>query len=154
MEFSLNLNTRRQAEKTRLQRIQYQVAGEILQYNWSTSAGKLNQTSGRSVSWQAPNTPTVASITVKVSNQDKLSTTISVGALVKDTSIASQTPLIWYPFDTGTHNAISDNFNATASGVTKSPDARAVSHPLLTTLPQVKTSFIPLIRIHLISVMR
>jgi len=100
--------------------------GEILQYNWSTSAGKLNQTSGRSVSWQAPNTPTVASITVKVSNQDKLSTTISVGALVKDTSIVSQTPLIWYPFDTGTHNAISDSFNATASGVTKSPDARGI----------------------------
>ena len=93
--------------------------GEILQYSWSASAGNLLQTSGSSVTWQAPGTPTVATITVNVSNQDTLSTTISVGALVKDTSIASQTPIIWYPFDTGTLNAVSDSFNATVSGVTK-----------------------------------
>jgi hypothetical protein len=68
----------------------------------------------------------VASITLKVTNQDNLSTTISVWALVKDTNIVSQTPLIWYPFDTGTLNAVSNSFNATASGVSKTQDARGI----------------------------
>jgi Concanavalin A-like lectin/glucanases superfamily/Secretion system C-terminal sorting domain len=101
--------------------------GEILQYRWSASAGNLLQTSGSSVSWQAPGAPTVATITVKAVNQDTLSTVVSVGALVKDTNLASQTPLIWYPFDTGTLNAVSDSFNATASGVTKTADARGIA---------------------------
>jgi len=101
-------------------------SGEILQYSWSASAGNLIQTSGSSISWQAPNTPTVASITLKVTNQDNLSTTISVWALVKDKNIVSQTPLIWYPFDTGTLNAVSNSFNATASGVSKTQDARGI----------------------------
>ncbi|MGD0581310.1 MAG: LamG-like jellyroll fold domain-containing protein [Bacteroidales bacterium] len=100
--------------------------GEILQYSWSASAGNLIQTSGSSISWQAPNTPTVASIKVKVTNQDTLSTTISAWTLVKDTNIVSQTPLIWYPFDTGTHNAVSDSYNATAYGVSKTQDARGI----------------------------
>jgi len=72
MEFSLNLNTRRQAEeKNTFTANSIPRSGEILQYNWSTSAGKLNQTSGRSVKLAgAQYGRTVASITVKVSNQD------------------------------------------------------------------------------------
>jgi len=100
--------------------------GEILDYAWTTSAGTLYQTTGNSVSWQAPSTPVVATITVQVSNQDMLSTTVSAGALVKDTSIAIQTPLIWYPFDNDNKNAIADRFHATVSGPTKTDDARGM----------------------------
>jgi hypothetical protein len=102
-------------------------SGEILQYEWSASAGNLNQNTGISVTWQAPSTASVATITVKATNQDLLSTTVSMAALAKDTSIAVQTPLIWYPFDADTKNAAADRFHATASGVTKTEDARNVS---------------------------
>jgi len=98
--------------------------GEIIEYFWSASAGVLSSTEGSSVTWQAPATPVVGTITVKVTNQDMLSTTASVGALVKDTSLLFQTPLIWYPFDSDNRNAAADQFHATASGVTKTEDAR------------------------------
>jgi len=103
--------------------------GENLQYAWSASVGVLNQTTGSAVTWQAPATPVAGSITVQVTNQDLLSTTVTTGALVKDTSIATQNPLIWYPFDSDNKNAAADRFHATVSGVTKTEDSRGM--PLL-----------------------
>jgi len=100
--------------------------GEIPEYTWSASTGILNQTGGSSVTWQAPETKVVATITVQVTNQDMLSTTVSAGALVKDTSLALQSPLIWYPFDSDNRNAAADRFHATASGVTRTEDARSM----------------------------
>ena len=105
------------------------VPGEILQYAWSASTGLLNQTTGISVAWQAPASPVVGTITVKVTNQDMLSTTVTAGALVKDTTLPIQSPLIWYPFDTDNRNVAADRFHATVSGVTKTDDARGM--PLL-----------------------
>ncbi|MBK6964982.1 MAG: T9SS type A sorting domain-containing protein [Bacteroidales bacterium] len=98
--------------------------GEILEFNWSASAGTLNQTFGNPVTWQAPESPSVGTIMLTVTNQDLLSTTVSTGALVKDTMMAVQTPLIWYPFDTDNKNAVADRFHATVSGATKTEDAR------------------------------
>jgi hypothetical protein len=69
----------------------------------------------------------VGTITVQVTDQYMLSTTVSTGALVKDTSLADQTPLIWYPFDSDNRNAVSDLFPATTLGVTKTEDARGIS---------------------------
>jgi hypothetical protein len=103
------------------------VPGDILQYTWSASTGILNQTVGNSVSWQAPETSLVGTITVQVTNQDLLSTTAIAGVLVKDTSISMQTPIIWYPFDTNNQNASADRFHATASGVTRTADARGMA---------------------------
>lgn len=100
--------------------------GEILEYDWSASTGVLNQTTGISVSWQAPATPVVATITVQVTNQDMLSTTVSAGALVKNTSLAIQAPMIWYPFDSDNRNAAADRFHATVTGATKTEDARGI----------------------------
>jgi hypothetical protein len=104
-------------------------ADEILEFAWSASTGTLNQHTGSSVTWVAPEIPVAGTITLKVTNQDMLSTTVSVGALVKDTSLAVQAPLIWYPFDVNNNNAAADRFHATASGVTKTDDARNI--PLL-----------------------
>jgi hypothetical protein len=101
--------------------------GEILTYEWSVSTGVLNQTTGISVTWQAPATSVVGTVTVKVTNQDLLFTTVSAGVLVKDTSLAIQAPLIYYPLDFDTKNASSDRFHATASGVTKTEDSRGLA---------------------------
>jgi hypothetical protein len=101
--------------------------GEVLQYSWSATGGVLGQPSGSSIIWQAPESPVVSNITVQVTNQDLLSTTVSIGALVKDTSLAVQTPLIWYPFDNDNLNAISSNYNATVTGATKTADARGMA---------------------------
>lgn len=101
--------------------------GETLEYNWSATSGTFLQTTGNSVLWQAPESPEVATITVQVTNQAKLSSTLSVGALVKNTSLPEQVPLIWYPFDMDDKNAVSDRFHATASGVTKTDDARGIA---------------------------
>jgi hypothetical protein len=98
--------------------------GEVLQYSWTASHGILDQATGSSVTWQAPDDPVVGEIRVQVTNQYMLSTSVSTGALVKDTSLAAQTPLIWYPFDSDTKNAAADRFHATASGVAKTQDAR------------------------------
>jgi len=98
--------------------------GEILQYAWSASIGTLQQTGGITVTWQAPDNPSVGIITVEVTNQDLLSTVVSTGALVKDTSLAFQNPLIWYPFDADDKNMAADRFHATAIGVTKTEDPR------------------------------
>lgn len=101
--------------------------GEILEYHWSASSGTMVQTENGTMIWQAPSTPTVASITVEVVNQDLLSTSVSVHALVKSAALTYQSPLIWYPFDADTHNAVADRFHATASGVTKTDDARGMT---------------------------
>jgi len=97
---------------------------EILEYNWSASIGTLSGAVGNAVTWQAPPATTVAAITVRVTNQDKLTTTVSVPALIKDTSLADQDPLIWYPFDSDERNAAADQFHATAIGVNKTEDPR------------------------------
>ena len=57
--------------------------GEILEYTWSASTGILNQTMSSSVTWQAPETPGIATITVHVTNQDMLSTTVSTSGTGK-----------------------------------------------------------------------
>lgn len=101
--------------------------GEILDYAWSTTSGTLIQTSGKSVTWQAPTTPEVATITVQVTNQENLSAATSAGALVKNNNIPFQTPLIWYPFDSDNRNAASDRFHSTVTGATKTDDARGKS---------------------------
>ncbi len=101
-------------------------SGEILDYAWTASSGTLKQTTGNSVIWQAPPTPGVDTISVKVTNQDLLSTTVSIGALVKDINLPIQIPLIWYPFDSDNRNAVADRFHATVSGVTKTEDARGI----------------------------
>jgi hypothetical protein len=98
--------------------------GEMLEYNWTASTGILNQTTGNPVTWQAPETPSVGTISLTVTNQDMLSTTVTKGALVKDTTMAVQTPLIWYPFDQNNSNAVADRFHATVSGATKTEDPR------------------------------
>jgi hypothetical protein len=101
--------------------------GEILDYQWSVSDGTINQTSGNSMIWQAPGTPGVATITLKVTNQENLSTTVFAGALTKNTKLVAQTPLIWYPFDLDNRNAVADRFHATVSGATKTEDAWGVA---------------------------
>jgi hypothetical protein len=101
--------------------------GETLQYAWSASDGILGQNFGSSVTWQAPATPMVATISVEVTGQEMLSTTVSTGALVKDTSLTYQDPLIWYPFDADNYNMAADRFHATAIGVSKSDDARGMA---------------------------
>jgi hypothetical protein len=99
-------------------------AGEILNYEWSVSTGTLFLPSGNTVSWQASNEPTVAEISVVVTNQDMLSAETTTGALVKDTTLSTQEPIIYYPFDTDNQNAASNRFHATVSGATKTEDAR------------------------------
>jgi len=98
--------------------------GEMLEYSWTASTGSLNQTTGNPVTWQAPESPSVGSISLTVTNQDMLSTTVTTGALVKDTTMAVQTPLIWYPFDQNNSNAVADRFHAMVSGATKTEDPR------------------------------
>lgn len=98
--------------------------GEILEYNWTASTGSLNQTTGNPVIWQAPETPSVGTISLTVSNQDMLSSTVTTGVLVKDTTMAVQTPLIWYPFDQDNNNAVANQFHATVSGASKTADPR------------------------------
>jgi hypothetical protein len=100
--------------------------GEVLSYEWTATTGQLNQTNGNSVVWQAPDTPTVANIRLVVTNQDLLSTTVSVGALVKDTSLPAQNPMIWYPFDSNNFNAAANNHHAVAVGVSKTADPRGM----------------------------
>jgi hypothetical protein len=64
---------------------------------------------------------------VEVTNQDLLSTTISAAVLVKDTSLAIETPLIYYPLDFDTRNVSADRFHAIATGVTKTEDSRGIA---------------------------
>jgi len=47
--------------------------------------------------------------------------------LVKDTTLGTQTPLIWYPFDTDNRNMISDRFHASVSGAIKTEDPRGMA---------------------------
>jgi hypothetical protein len=100
------------------------VAGEILNYRWTSNSGSLYQDTVNPVSWLAPDSSRVAEITLTVSNQDSLSSTLVLPVLVKDTMIPYQIPLIYYPFDNDDHNAVSGQFNATSVGVSKTNDAR------------------------------
>ena len=97
---------------------------ETLQYEWTASAGSFRQINGNSVIWQAPVSPEVSSVKVKVTNQDNLSTIVFKEVLVKDTSLPYQYPMIWYPFDSDTRNAASDRFHATVTSALKTDDAR------------------------------
>ncbi len=119
--------------------------GEILEYQWSSTVGALNQTTGNSVTWTAPESPVAGTISVQVTNQDLLSTSVSTGVLVKDTTLAQQQPLIWYPFDADNKNAAADRFHATVSGATKTDRSAGSFHPWLTVLRRGQTLFIPII---------
>ena len=101
--------------------------GETLEYTWSSSSGTFLQATGNPVVWQAAELPEVATISVKVTNQAMLSGTFSVGALVKNTNLPDQSPLIWYPFDSDSRNAVADRFHATVTGATKTEDAWGVA---------------------------
>lgn len=101
--------------------------GEVLEYEWSVSFGSLNQTDANPVNWLAPGTPGAGTISVTVTNQDQLSTTVYAGLLVKDTTLGVQTPLIWYSFDTDNRNMISDRFHASVSGAVKTEDPRGMA---------------------------
>jgi hypothetical protein len=105
------------------------VEGETLQYFWSCTNGILSYSTGATVSWHAPATASVEILSLKVTNQDGLSSLVSSEILVKDTSIAQQSPIIHYPFDTDNLNAVSDQFHAFVVGPLKTNDARAI--PLL-----------------------
>jgi hypothetical protein len=98
--------------------------GETLNYQWSATAGVLSQPSDNTIMWQATDNPAVAEISVVVTNQDMLSAEASTGALVKDTTIAEQSPIIYYPFDTDNQNAAANRFHATVVGASKTEDAR------------------------------
>ncbi len=100
--------------------------GEILTYAWSVSSGTLPLATGNPVSWQAPTSHGMGTVTVLVTNQDMLTTSVSIPVLVKDTSIAVQTPLIWYPFDADNKNAAADRFHATVTGAVKIEDPRGM----------------------------
>lgn len=101
--------------------------GEVLTYAWSVTGGTLQQTTGNSVTWQAPAAPAVDSVKVVVTNQDQLSTKFSIALLVKDNTLAEQDPLIWYPFDNDSKNVIADRFHATVVGAVKTDDARGIA---------------------------
>jgi len=103
-----------------------QAPDETLEYTWSATSGTLMQETGNPVTWVAPTAPGVGEITVTVTNQDLLSTTVSAEVLVKDTSLAIQAPVIWYPFDSDDRNAAADRYHATATGVSKTEDARGI----------------------------
>lgn len=97
---------------------------EILEYEWSVSSGSLSQTKEKTVTWQAPPNPGVETVSVKVTNQYHLSTTITASLLVKDTTFSVQQPLIWYPFDSDNRNMAGDRFHATVNGASKTDDPR------------------------------
>lgn len=97
---------------------------EVLQYEWTATIGTLNQTTGISTTWLAPGLPGIGTLTLKVTNQDLLSSTFTMPVLVKDTAAADQAPLIWYPFDSDSKNVVADRLHATAFGVSKTEDAR------------------------------
>jgi hypothetical protein len=103
------------------------VPGDNLTYSWSAGSGSFNQSTGNSVTWLSPGSPGVDSVSVTVTNHDLLSTTKKAGVLVKDTRLPVQDPILWYPFDSDTRNAIADRFHATAIGVTKTTDARGMA---------------------------
>ncbi len=98
--------------------------GEILTFNWSVTAGELNQTTGTTVNWLAPLDPSVITITLQVTNQYMLTTTVTSEALVKSNTLQSQSPIIWYPFDWDNKNHAADRFHSTVIGATKTSDAR------------------------------
>lgn len=100
--------------------------GEVITYAWSIDGGTLQSTSGNPVTWQAPETPGVYTITVQVTNQDNAAATVSAPVLVKDTTMESADPLIWYPLDYDELNAALDAFHGTRNGAVKTTDARNI----------------------------
>jgi hypothetical protein len=100
--------------------------GEVITYAWSIDGGTLQTTSGNPVTWQAPEIPGVYTITVQATNQDNAVTSVSAPVLVKDTTLQSVEPIIWYPLDYDELNAALDDFHATRNGAIKTPDARNI----------------------------
>lgn len=101
--------------------------GEILEYSWSVSFGELQQSNANPAAWNAPDSPGCGTVSVTVTNQDQLSTTVTAALLVKDTTMDMRQPLIWYPFDHDNKNMASDRFHATVSGVVKTEDPRGMA---------------------------
>lgn len=100
---------------------------DIIDYQWIVSAGTLVSVDDNQMIWQAPVASMVANIQVTVTNQDQLSSTHSVSALVKDTLLAAVDPVIWYPFDQDDRNQAADRYHAIAIGVDRVNDPRGVS---------------------------
>lgn len=54
--------------------------GDLLEYTWEATAGQFDQTTGESVVWTAPDTPTTAEVTVSVNDgrSDPVTGTVSI----------------------------------------------------------------------------
>ncbi|MFO7617131.1 MAG: LamG-like jellyroll fold domain-containing protein [Bacteroidales bacterium] len=98
----------------------------VLEYRWNASIGVLQVADQSTVTWIAPPVPTVAQLSVVVTNQDRLSATASLAALVKDTLLPTADPLLWYPFDEDDRNQAADQYHAVATGVTRADDPRGM----------------------------
>ncbi|MCK9292127.1 MAG: LamG-like jellyroll fold domain-containing protein [Bacteroidales bacterium] len=100
--------------------------GEVLEYEWLVTDGEILHQEENTVVWLAPEEAVCGTISVTATNQDQLSSFLSSGILVKDTSLPEQQPLIWYPFDWDNRNRVADRFHASVSGASKTIDARGM----------------------------
>jgi hypothetical protein len=95
-----------------------------LDFDWSFSGGTLIGQAGATMTWQAPATEGVYSITCEVTDQDGLTDEITIPVLVKQTGGEETPAFAYYPLDGDVLDYSGNHRDAEMSGVDETTDAR------------------------------
>ena len=103
--------------------------GNALTYFWAATGGSING-SGSSITWTAPDTEGMFSISCNVENSQGSRTSAKVDVRVVKPNVPEQGLVAWYPFNNNANDAGNNNYNgslmsgATANGfLTIGPNA-------------------------------
>ncbi len=97
-----------------------------LTYVWTASGGTFNNTSSRAVSWTAPNTEGVYTITAKATDNGNLSATATTTILVKNFNQTPGNLIAYYPFSNNTDDVSGNQLHGQGTGIAFVPDRNGV----------------------------
>ena len=96
--------------------------GDPITYLWSSNVGSFNNNSNKTVSWTAPITEGIYTITVVATDNGNLSTQATTTILVKNFNIAQGNLIAYYPFSGNTDDVSGNALNGQSSGIVYVPD--------------------------------
>jgi len=95
-----------------------------LKYNWVIPGGSIILKTDSLLKWKAPSTDGLYSVACTVKNSDSLSVTSQQSILIKGMTQFVKSPVAYYPMDGDVKDYSGNGYNATATGVQSTTDAR------------------------------
>ena len=96
--------------------------GDSLTYSWTTTGGTFDNSTNKSVTWTAPSTEGIYTITSKVSDNGNLSSQVTTNILVKNFNTTIGKLIAYYPFNNSADDISGNQLHGEVSGTVFVPD--------------------------------